>query len=246
MFWFGMIFVAVVLVAIAALFKAWDYYTDSEHFEWLCAQKSMALVVKERRITSLKNQLREAQDDQAAAEALVLDKDAELNELEKKLRDMEKSSKQAESWLTHYKKLYDESKDAKTPEWYKAEYLRLIQAAKNDQQMIKLLEQSNACLKADNEKALHDVATLSTRIRELREAYEKHQAEKKVDEPVLIFGDPGPFSQISGIQEVKDNDGEMAEPCESEAVRAGCEMPAAGERGVSQRQDDVATMECPY
>lgn len=245
MFWFGLIFVVVVLVAIAALFKAWDYYTDSEHFEWLCAQKSMALVAKERRITSLKNQLREAQDDQAAAEALVKLKDDELNELEEKLRETEESAKQAESWMNHFKKLYDEAKE-KTPEWYRAECLRLIQAAQNDKQMITLLEQSNACLKADNEKALHDVATLSTKIRQLRARYEAHQAEKKVAEPELIFGKPGPFSQISGIQEVKDNDGEMAEPCESGAVRAGCEMPAAGESGVPQRQDDVATMECPY
>ena len=239
MFWFGMIFVAVVLVAIAALFKAWDYYTDSEHFEWLCAQKSMALVVKERRITSLKNQLREAQDDQAAAEALVKLKDDELKE---KLRETEESAKLDESWLNHFKKLYDEMKETQTPEWYKAEHLRMIQAAKNDQQMIKLLEQSNACLVADNEKALHDVATLSTRIRELCEAYGKHQEKKKdVD---LVFGKAGLFSQISGIQEVKDNQGES---CASETAAPsetqGSET-CGGEKAAESLMIDG--VECPY
>lgn len=239
MIWYGIAFVSVVLVAMYALTAAFVNYNLMEYHKYEHKQKCKVLLEKEKRITALKYALRDVQAEITTAEALVQDKDAELNELEAKLKEAEDNTRLADTWAERWRKECEEIKD-KTPDWYKAEYLRMIQAAKNDQQMITLLEQSNECLVKDNEKALHDVATLSTKIRELREAYQMFRRMQIAAEPELIFGKPGPFSQISGIEDMKPAD-------EHDSLDSGgdANMPNPASPPDSPREV-AAWVECPY
>jgi len=83
--------------------------------------------------------LKVAKDELTNAEALIADKDKELNDLEKQRQEAELEVETAAKWMEHWKSEYEKLKKEQTPEWYRAMLLEQCGQINNLEMLNKML-----------------------------------------------------------------------------------------------------------
>jgi len=208
----GMAFVLTMLLfGSGAVWQRYLYYKKcAESMVKTINAMTKAAVEKEKRITGLKGEVKELTQ-------LILLKDEELNELEKKYSghlvvQYAEILKPAGSYFRPF------SGEQDTPEWYKAEYLKLIQEINNDKMLIKLAEQANARLVADNKLLNEERHRLAEKIEVLRDEYTAYK-----DEAIGTPGTMPVFGQVSEPIEVEPEDVDFTSepPAASEIASEG-------------------------